>query len=413
MLDMSHDALPHRLNNFFNKAKGGEPISQPAFTKLRANFDHTVFEIILRDLVGEEYSCRHELPRWNGYHLLGIDGSRLQLPQEPDIIKVFGVSGGNKSGAFQRASARISVLYDVLHGWALDPAIEHTDRSERAVAFRHIDFLAGELPDIARNAVLLMDRGYPSYEMLRKCEEFGLKFAIRCNSYAFKAANACPLGKLLVFGRLLHPASKCATIRQNDDYYEPVLEGHNPDNVYDTLTFIAQNKDKLIRRINTNLVKKAGRSPEIIYYDVTNFYFEIEDPDDDILDGDGMVLEKGQRKMGVCKEERKQPIVQMGLFMDDDGIPIAVESFPGNTLDHLTLRPALEKYIDGLGYPRFILIADRGICQYRGLLHVLDGGNGYIVSKSLLKSTKAEQRWAYSDDGYIQTGADFKYKSGS
>lgn len=144
---------------------------------------------------------------------------------------------------------------------------------------------------------------------------------------------------------------------------------------------------------------------------MTNFYFEIEDPDDDILDGDGTVLEKGQRKMGVCKEERKQPIVQMGLFMDDDGIPIAVESFPGNTLDHLTLRPALEKYIDGLGYPRFILIADRGICQYRGLLHVLDGGNGYIVSKSLLKSTKAEQRWAYSNDGYIQTDADFKYKS--
>jgi transposase len=157
-------------------------------------------------------------------------------------------------------------------------------------------------------------------------------------------------------------------------------------------------------------VKKAGRSPEIIYYDVTNFYFEIEEPDDDILDGDGN-LEKGQRKMGVCKEERKQPIVRMGLFMDDDGIPIAVESFPGNTLDHLTLRPALEKYIDGLGFSRFVLIADRGICRYRGLLHVPDGGNGYIVSKSLLKSTKAEQRWAYGDDGYIQPGEDFKYKS--
>jgi uncharacterized protein YjhX (UPF0386 family) len=217
--------------------------------------------------------------------------------------------------------------------------------------------------------------------------------------------------KLLIFGRLLRPASKCATIRQNDDYYEPILGEHNQDNVYDALTFIAQNRDKLIRRMNTNLVKKTGRSPEIIYYDVTNFYFEIEDPDDDILDDDGTVLEKGQRKMGVCKEERKQPIVQMGLFMDDDGIPIAVESFPGNTLDHLTLRPALEKYIDKLGYPRFILIADRGICQYRGLLHVLNGGNGYIVSKSLLKSTKEEQRWAYSDDGYIQTDADFKYKS--
>lgn len=218
--------------------------------------------------------------------------------------------------------------------------------------------------------------------------------------------------RLLIFGRLLNPASKSATVRQNTDYFEPVLkEGFNPDNVYDTLDFIAANKDKIIRRINTNLVKKAGRSPEIIYYDVTNFYFEIEDPDDDILDEKGNVIAKGQRKMGVCKEERKLPIVQMGLFMDDNGIPIAIESFPGNTLDHLTLRPALKKNIDGLDFSRFILIADRGICNYMNLLHVLDAGNGYIVSKSLLKSTKKEREWTCSDEGYISTSDDFKYKS--
>ena len=217
--------------------------------------------------------------------------------------------------------------------------------------------------------------------------------------------------KLLIFGRLLNPASKSATVRQNGDYFEPVLTQYNPDNVFDTLDFIYGNKDKIIRRINTNLVKKAGRSPEIIYYDVTNFYFEINEPDDDILDGDGNVIEKGLRKMGVCKEERKLPIVQMGLFMDDNGIPIAIESFPGNTLDHLTLRPALEKNIDGLEFSRFILIGDRGICCYPSLLHLKDAGNGYIVSKSLLKSTKKEQEWTYSDDGYISVNDDFKYKS--
>ena len=217
--------------------------------------------------------------------------------------------------------------------------------------------------------------------------------------------------KLLVFGRLLNPASKCSTVRQNDDYYDPILKDFNPDNVYDTLSFIADNKDRIIRRMNTNLVKKAGRSPQIIYYDVTNFYFEIGDADDDLLDADGKVIEKGQRKFGVCKEERSLPIVQMGLFMDDEGIPIAIESFPGNTLDHLTLRPALKRSIDGLDYSRFILVADRGICNYRNLLHVLDAGNGYIVSKSLLKSTKTEQQWAYDDEGYTPVSPDFKYKS--
>ena len=259
--------------------------------------------------------------------------------------------------------------------------------------------------------------GHPrlfSHLLLEKIlEELGLNtFFSSYKGFTKLEYDVYGFAKLLIFGRLLNPASKSATVRQNSNYYEPILDkGFNPDNVYDTLDCIAANKDKIIRRINTNLVKKAGRSPELIYYDVTNFYFEIEDPDDDILDDEGNVIEKGQRKFGVCKEERKLPIVQMGLFMDDSGLPIAIESFPGNTLDHLTLRPALKKNIDGLDFSRFILIADRGICNYMNLLHVLDAGNGYIVSKSLLKSTKKEQEWTYRDDDYIKTSEDFKYKS--
>ena len=96
---------------------------------------------------------------------------------------------------------------------------------------------------------------------------------------------------------------KYATVRQNEDYYEPILDDFNPDNVYDTLDFIAINKDKIIRRINNNLVRKAHRSPEIIYYDVTNFYlWRLVNPDNDILDDEGNIVEKGLRKMGVCKE---------------------------------------------------------------------------------------------------------------
>ena len=247
----------------------------------------------------------------------------------------------------------------------------------------------------------------------RILEELGLNtFFSSYKGFTKLQYDVYGFAKLLIFGRLLKPASKSATVRQNFNYHEPILsDGFNPDNVYDTLTFLYENKDKIIRRINTNLVKKAHRCPQIIYDDVTNFYFEIEDPDEDILDEDGTVLEKGMRKMGVCKEERKLPILQMGLFMDDSGIPIAVESFPGNTLDHLTLRPALKKQIDDLDFARFILIADRGICNYRNLLHVLDAGNGYIVSKSLLKSTKSEQAWAYAEEDFTKLSEDFKYKS--
>lgn len=246
----------------------------------------------------------------------------------------------------------------------------------------------------------------------RILEELGLNtFFASYKRFTKLTYDVYGFAKLLIFGRLLHPASKCATTRQNEEYYEPILHDFNPDNVYDTLDFIYENKNRIIRRMNTNLVKKAGRSPEIIYYDVTNFFFEIDEPDADLLDAEGNVIEKGLRKMGVSKESRKQPIVQMGLFMDDDGLPIAIESFPGNTLDHLTLRTALGKNIDALDYTRFILIADRGVCSYANLLHIKDGGNGYIVSKSLLKSTKEEQAWAYSDDDYISVNKDFKYKS--
>ncbi len=292
-------------------------------------------------------------------------------------------------------------------GCPLIPALLPYCSNEQPVETYHIPMKEGS-PDCFGHPRLF------SHLFLEKIlEELGLHFFFSSyKGFTKLEYDVYGFAKLLIFGRLLNPASKSATVRQNKDYYEPILdEGFNPDNVYDTLDFIAANKDKIIRRINTNLVKKAGRSPEIIYYDVTNFYFEIEDPDDDILDDEGNVIEKGQRKMGVCKEERKLPIVQMGLFMDDNGIPIAVESFPGNTLDHLTLRPALKKNIDDLDFHRFILIADRGICNYMNLIHVLDAGNGYIVSKSLLKSTKKEQEWTYCDDDYIKTSDDFKYKS--
>ena len=246
----------------------------------------------------------------------------------------------------------------------------------------------------------------------RILEELGLNtFFSAYKGFTKLEYDVYGFARLLIFGRLLNPASKCATVRQNDDYYEPILKDFNPDNVYDTLSFIADNKDKIIRRINTNLMKKAGRSPEIIYYDVTNFYFEIDDADEDTLDQEGNILKNGQRKFGVCKEERHQPIVQMGLFMDDDGIPISIASFPGNTLDHLTLLPAMKKTIDDLEFSRFVLIADRGICNYMNLLHLLDAGNGYLVSKSLLKSTKAEQKWAYDEEGYVRVSPDFRYKS--
>ena len=215
--------------------------------------------------------------------------------------------------------------------------------------------------------------------------------------------------RLLVFGRILNPASKIGTLSQNDNYYNPIMSDFNPFNVYDTLDFIYANKDNIKRKMNTAMVKKLKRDPKVIFYDVTNFFFQIDDPDEDYeLDG---VKISGVRKCGVSKEERTSPIVQMGLFMDDQGIPISIEMFPGNTLDCNTFKSAISKSIDNLNYSRFILIGDRGMCTYQNILSLLDQNNGYIIAKSLLKSRNVDKEWAYSDEGYTWVNEDFKYKS--
>ena len=219
------------------------------------------------------------------------------------------------------------------------------------------------------------------------------------------------LVRLLVYGRILEPASKCATMEQNGTYHEPLVSSGNPDNVYDALTVIDENAEKVFRRMNTCIKRGIGRNPSLVFYDVTNFYFEIAEADEDVLDESGNVVEKGLRKFGVSKENRKQPIVQIGLFMDDNGIPVSFEMFPGNTLDHHTLRPAMERTVDGFGLGRFVLVADRGMYSAPNMCHVTDAGNGYIVSKSLRKSTAATRRWAVSPEGYTVVSDRFRRKS--
>ena len=219
------------------------------------------------------------------------------------------------------------------------------------------------------------------------------------------------LVRLLVYGRILEPASKCATMEQNGTYHEPLVSSDNPDNVYDALTVIDENAEKVFRRMNTCIKRGIGRNPSLVFYDVTNFYFEIAEADEDVLDESGNVVEKGLRKFGVSKENRKQPIVQIGLFMDDNGIPVSFEMFPGNTLDHHTLRPAMERTVDGFGLGRFVLVADRGMYSAPNMCHVTDAGNGYIVSKSLRKSTAATRRWAVSPEGYTVVSDRFRRKS--
>lgn len=244
----------------------------------------------------------------------------------------------------------------------------------------------------------------------RILEELGMTYYFQhYKAYTRSQFDLLGFFRLLVYGRILNPASKIATIRQNDDYYTPILDAPYEFNVYDTLDFIYNFRESIIKKLNKSITSSFNRTTNVIFYDVTNFFFEIEHPDAD-SETNGETV-KGLRKNGVSKEERKLPIVQMGLFMDEQGLPISIEIFPGNTLDHLTMIDACKNTVDTLDLSRFIFVADRGMCSSPNLLHLLDNNNGYIISKSIKKCNINDKNWILDENDYIKTSDDFKVKS--
>ena len=193
--------------------------------------------------------------------------------------------------------------------------------------------------------------------------------------------NGC--AKLLGFGRVLAPDSKAGTFENRDAYAFEITKSNRVQDIYDTLTELHKKSIAIQKRMNLKIGQTIGRNTEVCYYDVTNYYFEIGENDS----GSGL------RRKGVSKENRNTPIVQMGLFPDDNGIPISYQLFPGNRTDATTLRPALRKTVEDMNFGRVIVVADGGLNSGPNLAHILDSGNGYIVSKSTKKSDKAVKAW--------------------
>lgn len=208
------------------------------------------------------------------------------------------------------------------------------------------------------------------------------------------------LAKLLIFGRVLCPDSKIKTFKGRKGYLFDVTSSDNLIHVYRALDALNEKADAIQKRMNYKIKNTIGRNTEVCYYDVTNYYFEIDQNDEDILDEAGVVIREGLRKKGPSKEKKSEPIVQMGLFIDDNGIPIAYRLFPGNNIDQTTLRPALKKSIDRLKFGKVIIVADGGLNSDKNIAHILSKGNGYILAKSTKKSTKSIKEWILDENGY-------------
>jgi len=206
--------------------------------------------------------------------------------------------------------------------------------------------------------------------------------------------------RLLTFGRVISPESKLRTFEEREKYLFKVTTSEKVIDIYYTLDSLNELADSIQKRMNHKISQGIGRNTEVCYYDVTNYNFEIGENDADEIDESGKIVRKGLRKKGVSKEKRQEPIVQMGLFIDDNGIPIAYRLFPGSNTDQTTLRPALEKSIDKMKFGKVIIVADGGLNSGPNIAHILDKGNGYIVSKSTKKSDKKVKSWILDENGY-------------
>ncbi|MBI9095369.1 MAG: IS1634 family transposase [Sphaerochaeta sp.] len=194
--------------------------------------------------------------------------------------------------------------------------------------------------------------------------------------------------KMLVYSRILYPGSKKRAWEQRGRLFDKM--DFSLDDVYRSLDFFTSIKDDLLEALDARLTKVQGRNTSIFYYDVTNYYFEINQEDE-------------FRMRGCCKENRPLPIVQMGLFMDTDGIPVSYKLFEGNKADVKTFSPALS-YLRNLNVRkkggRFIIVMDNGMFSGDNLRQIQIDGNGYIVAYSLRGGTKEIQAKVLDPNGY-------------
>jgi transposase len=231
--------------------------------------------------------------------------------------------------------------------------------------------------------------------------------AARTKNRSFES-NMNAIFRLLVYERCLSPGSKKQDFENKEWYFD--TSDFTLKDVYRALDFFADHKDAMIARMNKRIGKMRARNTSEVYYDTTNYYFEIDEDDLDVVDAASGDVTEGLRKRGVSKEHRKSPIVSMGLMVDADGLPIHYELFPGNKNDCETVLPVLKKVKKEYALGRIIMVADKGInCSDNIAACTLDN-NGYVFSQSVKKSAKDLKDWVLSDEGYAASEG-FKCKS--
>ena len=192
--------------------------------------------------------------------------------------------------------------------------------------------------------------------------------------------------QLLVYTRILSPGSKIDSYRQKErmakdfkcDWYD----------VYRALDYFASFRDDLLLHLHEQVRINYQRKTDVVFYDVTNFYFEIDKEDE-------------FRRKGYCKHNTRNPLVQMGLLLDSDAIPIAYQLFKGNTHDSQTMMPLLHKIRASYGLGRIITVADKGLNSGDNIAFLMAKGDGFIFSQKIRGASKDLQDYVFDQSGYV------------
>ena len=199
----------------------------------------------------------------------------------------------------------------------------------------------------------------------------------------------------LIYNRVLEPQSKLSAYKTAQSFLEPPT--YKLHDVYRALSILAEENDLIQSEVFKNSNFLGERNSRILYYDCSNFYFEIEQ-------------EEGDKKYGKSKEHRPNPIVQMGLFIDGDGIPLAFSTFPGNQNEQTSLKPLESKILQQFGCDKFIYCSDAGLASQgnRNFNHM--GKRSFIVTQSIKKLRTEDKTLALNQEGFKRLSDDKKVK---
>lgn len=273
--------------------------------------------------------------------------------------------------------------------WAKEQARIYTEAEKKDRL--NFSFELSETKQIAMDEIRLFDGGYLFLQKL--FHEAGIDSACKAatKNRDFKYDLSSILSNL-IFARILSPSSKLSSY----EYMQTLIEA--PDfklhDIYRALDVINDSSDCIQSLIYKN--NRNNRNTSILYYDCTNFFFEIEE-------------ESGIKKYGKSKEHRPNPIIQMGLFLDGDGIPLAFTIFPGNENEQPTLIPLEEKILKDYDLSKFIVCTDAGLASYANRKFNNKAHRAFVVTQPLKTLPSHIKEWALSTKGFHLAGDSQEY----